>query len=94
MYDRDAGISSGFADDEDYNLYDKPMFGAQNKRAKNTLSYTGSVPKDHNQLPEDREQDKQPQDRPIKFERDNSDTVADPFGVESFLNQARKGKQQ
>lgn len=94
LYDRDAGISSGFADDEDYNLYDRPMFGTQNKRAKNTFSYTGSMPKDHNQLPQDQERDKQPQDRPIQFERDSSDSVADPFGVESFLTQARRGKQQ
>jgi hypothetical protein len=95
LYDRDAGISSGFADDEDYNLYDRPMFGGQAKRAKTTFSYTGTNLAHHsNQQSKDQEYDAQPQDRPIQFERDDSSSAADPFGVESFLTQARKGKQQ
>ena len=79
LFNQNAGIESGFGNDDEYNLYDKPLF-----KVKPTTYLPGK---------EDVEQ-KSRGNAPVQFEKETSTLPNDdPFGVESFLSAARKGKQ-
>lgn len=106
LFDQSQGIASGYGgDDDNYNLYDKPLFGTSAAH----LIYRPQIGRDGDNGGEDGEgsgdagaqsrrharPDKafsgtdaaQGKEGPVQFER-----VDDPFGVDQFLAEAKKGK--
>jgi SNW domain-containing protein 1 len=96
LFNQDKGMSSGFATDDQYNVYDKGLFNAQptlstlcrpkkdvdneayvkTDRFKPDKSFTGTSER------------APPRDRPVEFESEE----ADPFGLDQFLTEVKKGK--
>ncbi|POO00845.1 SKI-interacting protein, SKIP [Trema orientale] len=108
LFNQDKGMESGFATDDQYNVYDKGLFTAQP-----TLSTLYRPKKDadadmygdaNEQLDKIMKTDRfkpdkafagtsekaGPRDRPVEFEKDAEE--ADPFGLDQFLTEVKKGK--
>ena len=109
LYDRDAGIESGFVDDEDYSLYDRPLFReSAAKRTRNAFIYTGNAVFRKNDTGEehyDSEAFTGQRPQPVQFERHDDETNGafsnsslhykeDTFGVESFSYSSKKQEQE
>ncbi|KAF7726404.1 mRNA splicing protein [Apophysomyces ossiformis] len=89
LFNQSEGISSGFKDDESYSLYDKPLFSEgsssiykfKGKGDSEVWGTEGEVPS-----------------RPVEFEQEiiggsqPAPTDKDVFGLDTFLNKAKKGK--
>ncbi|KAJ1399489.1 SKI-interacting protein SKIP, SNW domain [Sesbania bispinosa] len=106
LFNQDKGMSSGFATDDQYNVYDKGLFTAQPTlstlyRPKKDLDndvYGGADEQLEKIMKTDRfKPDKGfagasertgPRDRPVEFENEE----ADPFGLDQFLTEVKKGK--
>lgn len=102
LFDQSAGIGQGLADDESYNVYDKPLFGGSavhliyrpNVTGDDALSEgegedikAGKIRKAGKAF-QGAEEGSRPSG-PVEFEKDES-TEVDPFGLDSFLSEAKK----
>ncbi|GMN42060.1 hypothetical protein TIFTF001_011283 [Ficus carica] len=108
LFNQEKGMDSGFATDDQYNVYDKGLFAAQPTlstlyRPKNDVDsemYGGADEQLDKIMKTDRfKPDKAfagaseragPRDRPVEFEKDGEE--ADPFGLDQFLTEVKKGK--
>ncbi|XP_057456690.1 SNW/SKI-interacting protein-like [Lotus japonicus] len=106
LFNQDQGMSSGFATDDQYNVYDKGLFTAQPtlstlyrpKKDVDNETYGGADEQLEKIMKTDRfKPDKAfsgaseragPRDRPVEFENEE----ADPFGLDQFLTEVKKGK--
>nr|CAG8515403.1 5292_t:CDS:10 [Entrophospora candida] len=99
LFNQSEGLSSGFKDDESYDLYDKPLFAGSSassiykpKKDYDSDKFGGGNVEDINKmLSVDKFGTKvfQGADKngPVEFEKEE----ADPFGVNQFLAEAKKG---
>lgn len=101
-------MDSGFSTDDQYNVYDKGLFTAQPtlstlyrpKKDSDSDVYGNSDEQMDKIMKTDRfKPDKAfagtsekvgPRDRPVEFEKDVEE--ADPFGLDQFLTEVKKGK--
>ncbi|KAH7404583.1 hypothetical protein KP509_15G032900 [Ceratopteris richardii] len=108
LFNQDQGIQSGFATDDTYNIYDKGLFTTHSamsslyrpRKDADTEVYGGADEQLEKVLKTDRfRADKGfagateragPRDRPVEFEKDQDE--ADPFGLDQFLTEVKKGK--
>ncbi|GLJ15881.1 hypothetical protein SUGI_0262220 [Cryptomeria japonica] len=108
LFNQEKGMESGFATDDQYNVYDKGLFTAHNtlstlyrpKKDADSETYGGADEQLDKVLKTDRfRPDKGfagaterggPRDRPVEFEKDAEE--ADPFGLDQFLTEVKKGK--
>ncbi|XP_074643901.1 SNW domain-containing protein 1-like [Tubulanus polymorphus] len=105
LFNQSKGMDSGFGDDEAYNVYDKPW---RKDRDAAAAIYRPSKNADADIYGDDLEKimksrrfvpDKEfagtdrtrRSDRPVQFERDEEE---DPFGLNKFLTDAKKGGQK
>lgn len=103
LFDQSAGIGQGLADDESYNVYDKPLFGGSAVHLIYRPNVTGgeelSDGGDETDVSRVRRAGKAFQGAedgassrpsgPVEFEKDES-TELDPFGLDNFLSAAKK----
>ncbi|XP_057953668.1 SNW/SKI-interacting protein A-like [Malania oleifera] len=108
LFNQEKGMDSGFATDDQYNVYDKGLFTAQPtlsslyrpKKDMDEDMHVGADEQLDKILKTDRfKPDKGfagaseragPRDRPVEFEKEAEE--ADPFGLDQFLTEVRKGK--
>ncbi|KAL5572589.1 hypothetical protein UlMin_022186 [Ulmus minor] len=108
LFNQEKGMDSGFATDDQYNVYDKGLFTAQPtlstlyrpKKDVDSDMYGGADEQMDKIMKTDRfKPDKAFQgtseragqrDRPVEFEKDAEE--ADPFGLDQFLTEVKKGK--
>ncbi|XP_008234185.1 PREDICTED: SNW/SKI-interacting protein-like [Prunus mume] len=108
LFNQEKGMDSGFATDDQYNVYDKGLFTAQPtlstlyrpKKDADADMYGGADEQMDKIMKTDRfKPDKGfggaaersgPRDRPVEFEKDVEE--ADPFGLDQFLTEVKKGK--
>ncbi|KAA8523157.1 hypothetical protein F0562_009580 [Nyssa sinensis] len=108
LFNQEKGMDSGFATDDQYNVYDKGLFTAQPtlstlyrpKKDADADMYGGADEQLEKILKTDRfKPDKAfagtnektgPRDRPVEFEKEAEE--ADPFGLDQFLTEVKKGK--
>ncbi|KAI9119294.1 hypothetical protein K1719_009969 [Acacia pycnantha] len=106
LFNQDKGMSSGFATDDQYNVYESGLFTAQPtlstlyrpKKDVDSDAYGGADEQLEKIMKTDRfKPDKGfagtsertgPRDRPVEFENEE----ADPFGLDQFLTEVKKGK--
>ncbi|KAI3872592.1 hypothetical protein MKW92_015802 [Papaver armeniacum] len=90
LFNQDKGMDSGFATDDQYNLYDKKLFTAQNtistlyKPRKDTDSemyggFTGAPERAG------------PRDKPVEFDKLPSGKDDDPFGLDRIFEEVQGG---
>lgn len=108
LFNQEKGMDSGFAIDDQYNVYDKGLFTAQPtlstlyrpKKDVDSEMYGGADEQLDKIMKTERfKPDKAfagtserapPRDRPVEFEKDAEE--ADPFGLDQFLTEVKKGK--
>lgn len=108
LFNQEKGMESGFVTDDQYNVYDRGLFTAQPtlstlyrpKKDVDTEIYGGADEHMEKILKTDRfkpdkgftgtSEKNGPRDRPVEFEKDAEE--ADPFGLDMFLTEVRKGK--
>ncbi|GAB2254315.1 hypothetical protein Droror1_Dr00022124 [Drosera rotundifolia] len=108
LFNQEKGMDSGFATDDQYNVYDKGLFTAQStlstlyrpKKDVDSDVYGGADEQLDKILKTERfKPDKAfagtaektgPRDRPVEFEPETEE--ADPFGLDQFLTEVKKGK--
>ncbi|CAI9100423.1 OLC1v1037427C1 [Oldenlandia corymbosa var. corymbosa] len=108
LFNQEKGMDSGFATDDAYNVYDKGLFTAQPtlstlykpKKDVDSDMYGGEDEQLDKIMKTDRfKPDKAfvgtsertgPRGGPVEFERDTEE--ADPFGLDQFLTEVKKGK--
>ncbi|KAJ3108475.1 mRNA splicing protein [Phlyctochytrium planicorne] len=104
LFNQSAGLGSGFAGDETYDLYDKPLFTGSSANAIYRPKKGGTQDEDdargYDKDAMERILKKAPHkgfqgteggeshDGPVQFEREDDD----PFGLEKFMSSAQKGK--
>ncbi|KAK7245441.1 hypothetical protein RIF29_40287 [Crotalaria pallida] len=106
LFNQDKGMSSGFATDDQYNVYDKGLFNAQPtlstlyrpKKDLDNEAYGGADEQLEKIINTERfkpdrgfagtSEKAGPRDRPVEFENEE----ADPFGLDQFLTEVKKGK--
>lgn len=103
LFDQSAGIGQGLADDESYNVYDKPLFtgSAVNLIYRPTVtgddvlsddepaSLAAGKVKRAGKSFQGADEVSRTSSGPVEFEKDES-TEIDPFGLDSFLSAAKK----
>lgn len=108
LFNQEQGMESGFAAEDQYNIYDKGLFAGErpsvsglfrpSKNADDEL-YGGEGALDKLANTDRFKPDKGfagatesagPRDRPVEFEANEAE--ADPFGLDQFLTEVRKGK--
>ncbi|CAJ0640520.1 10006_t:CDS:2, partial [Entrophospora sp. SA101] len=94
LFNQSEGLSSGFKDDESYDLYDKPLFAGSSassiykpKKDYDSDKFGGGNVEDINKILSVDKFGTKPRDGPVEFEKEE----ADPFGVNQFLAEAKKG---
>nr|CAG8497330.1 10790_t:CDS:10 [Entrophospora candida] len=94
LFNQSEGLSSGFKDDESYDLYDKPLFAGSSassiykpKKDYDSDKFGGGNVEDINKMLSVDKFGTKPRDGPVEFEKEE----ADPFGVNQFLAEAKKG---
>ncbi|KAK9136007.1 LOW QUALITY PROTEIN: hypothetical protein Syun_015337 [Stephania yunnanensis] len=108
LFNQEKGMDSGFATDDQYNVYDKGLFNAQStmstlyrprKDTDGEMYGDADEQLDKIMKTERFKPDKgftgaperaAPRDGPVEFE--NAAEEADPFGLDSFLTEVKKGK--
>lgn len=104
LFDQTAGLGQGFHDDEAYNIYDKPLFGGSAVHMIYRPTLTGDDALDEGEEteaagPVDVKRASKAfqgadaasaRSGPVEFERDEEADSADPFGLDSFLSEAKK----
>jgi len=99
LFDRDSGMQSGFASNDSYNVYDKPLFNTKSKAIYKPTTIpdidmlrggTGDLT-DTSKFKAGREfegaSSSSRGNAPVQFEKDND---TDPFGIEEFLSKPSK----
>ncbi|KAL5978168.1 hypothetical protein ACLOJK_029285 [Asimina triloba] len=107
LFNQEKGMDSGFATDDQYNIYDKGLFTAQStlsslyrpKKDADAEMYGGADEQLEKVMKTDRfKPDKGfsgaseragPRDRPVEFDKHVEE--ADPFGLDLFLTEVKKG---
>ncbi|XP_058114746.1 SNW/SKI-interacting protein A-like [Magnolia sinica] len=107
LFNQEKGMESGFTTDDQYNIYDKGLFTAQStlsslyrpKKDADAEMYGGADEQLEKVLKTDRfKPDKAfggasertgPRDRPVEFDKHVEE--ADPFGLDLFLTEVKKG---
>lgn len=93
LFNQNAGVSGGFGDDDDYNVYSKPLF--QDRTAANIYNNIKNVP-DEDEEPteninkkgqgfEGAMQTKSGRNRPVEFEKQDDDI----FGMDQFVDKKK-----
>ncbi|KAL4297032.1 hypothetical protein GQ457_12G022850 [Hibiscus cannabinus] len=108
LFNQEKGMDSGFATDDQYNIYDKGLFTAQPtlstlykpKKDMDSDMYGGADEQLEKLMKTERfKPDKAftgtseksgPRDKPLEFEKEVEE--ADPFGLDQFLTEVKKGK--
>ncbi|KAK9275660.1 hypothetical protein L1049_022927 [Liquidambar formosana] len=108
LFNQEKGMDSGFGTDDQYSVYDKGLFTAQPtlstlyrpKKDIDAEMYGGADEQLDKIMKTDRfKPDKGfsgaperagPRDRPVEFEKEAEE--ADPFGLDQFLTEVKKGK--
>ncbi|OIT01238.1 PREDICTED: SNW/SKI-interacting protein-like [Nicotiana attenuata] len=108
LFNQEKGMDSGFATDDAYNVYDKGLFTAQPtlstlyrpKKDADSEMYGGADEQLEKIMKTERfKPDKAfagtseraaPRDGPVQFEKEVEE--ADPFGLDQFLTEVKKGK--
>ncbi|KAI4377765.1 hypothetical protein MLD38_015343 [Melastoma candidum] len=108
LFSQDKGMDSGFATDDQYNVYDKGLFTAQPtlstlykpKKDVDSEMYGGEDEQFEKIVKTERFKPNKafagtsdrsgPRDRPVEFEKEAEE--ADPFGLDQFLTEVKKGK--
>lgn len=108
LFNQEKGMDSGFGTEDQYNVYEKGLFTAQNtlstlyrgKKDADADTYGGADEQLDKIMKTDRfKPDKSftgtsektgPRDRPVEFEKEPEE--ADPFGLDQFLTEVKKGK--
>ncbi|KAK3210644.1 hypothetical protein Dsin_015350 [Dipteronia sinensis] len=108
LFNQEKGMDSGFATDDQYNVYDKGLFTAQPtlstlyrpKKDSDSDMYGNADEQLEKIMKTERfKPDKGfagsnersgPRDRPLEFEKEAEE--ADPFGLDQFLTEVKKGK--
>ncbi|ERN15078.1 hypothetical protein AMTRI_Chr05g57750 [Amborella trichopoda] len=108
LFNQEKGMESGFAADDQYNIYDKGLFTAHStlstlyrpKKDTDSDAYGGADEQLEKVLKTDRfrpdkgfagaSEKAGPRDRPVEFEQEAEE--ADPFGLDQFLTEVKKGK--
>lgn len=108
LFNQEKGMDSGFATDDQYNIYDKGLFTAQPtlstlyrpKKDGDSDMYGGTDEQLDKIMKTDRfkpdkgfsgtSEKSGPRDRPVEFEKEAEE--ADPFGLDQFLTEVKKGK--
>ncbi|KAL3535699.1 hypothetical protein ACH5RR_004160 [Cinchona calisaya] len=108
LFNQEKGMDSGFATDDSYNIYDKGLFTAQPtlstlyrpKKDADSDMYGGADEQLEKIMKTERfKPDKAfagtsersgHRDRPVEFEKEAEE--ADPFGLDQFLTEVKKGK--
>ena len=85
LLNQSRGMDSGFADDEAYNVYDKP-WREQGTLSSNLYRPTKNMDQDLEFSGTDRSGASGSRSGPVQFEKDGED----PFGLDEFLTEARK----
>jgi len=106
LFNTTKGIASGFGEDDSYNVFDKPLFGgsaaarlyrpsrgegdedAYGGEEDPALSTARQKP-DRDFQGVDRSKPSTARTKPVEFEKEEE---ADPFGLDHFLTEAKKGK--
>jgi len=104
LFNQTQGLEGGFGGDDDYNVYSKPLFGGSSanvmyrpkKGAEETaaedmdkLLKTNKFRPDKEFQGVDRSQPQEPRNKPVEFEKE-PEASSDPFGLDEFLNTAKK----
>ncbi|KAK9705922.1 hypothetical protein RND81_07G092300 [Saponaria officinalis] len=110
LFNQEKGMDSGFATDDQYNVYDKGLFTAQAtlstlyqpKKDVDSDVYGGADEqlekiKSTERFKPDRaftgtSEKAAPRDRPVEFEQKAPAEEADPFGLDQWLTEVKKGK--
>jgi len=104
LFNQSAGLDAGFGHEEDYTVYSKPLFdrgeAASIYRPKKTDEFSGNQDEVYNRLANTERfkpdkgfkgaDDIAPREGPVQFEREE----LDPFGLDQFLSEAKKGKKK
>lgn len=100
LFDQSKGLGTGFGDDEDYTVYDRPWRG-ESALAKNVYRPTrganavdGDVDYDAIRSSGSRftsDPNAVPREGPVQFEKEEDD---DPLGLGKFLNEAKKASKR
>lgn len=112
LFNQSKGVSSGFGDEDDYAVYDKPWKGDQ-VLAKNlyrptrgtgdadlygddleTLKNTSRFVPDKEFSGVERGAGSSRREGPVQFEKHRDDEDDDPFGLDKFLNEAKKASKR
>lgn len=102
LFNQSKGVSSGFGEDDDYNVYDKPWKSAQatsiyRPSKKNDSELYGDELEElsKNRFVPDREfsgtDRTTKRDGPVQFEKQDDD---DPFGLDKFLTEVKKASKR
>lgn len=102
LFNQSMGIDQGFGEEDSYNIYSKPLFGGStanvmyrprkneedwgNEDDVNKLLATNKFKPDKDFSGVDRSKASEPRNKPVEFEK----TEEDPFGLDEFLNTAKK----
>ncbi|KAL2641422.1 hypothetical protein R1flu_009009 [Riccia fluitans] len=102
LFNQEQGMESGFAADDTYNVYDKGLFTSQNAlgglyRPRKETGNDADEQLDQALKTDRFRADKGfagtsegARDRPLEFEKEEEE--ADPFGLDQFLTEVKKGK--
>ncbi|CAN1843773.1 SNW/SKI-interacting protein [Linum perenne] len=108
LFNQEKGMDSGFQTDDQYNVYDKGLFTAQPtlstlykpKKDVDSEMYGGADEQMDKIMKTDRFKPDRaftgtadrapPRDRPVEFDKEAEE--ADPFGLDQFLTEVKKGK--
>ncbi|KAK1376826.1 SNW/SKI-interacting protein [Heracleum sosnowskyi] len=103
LFNQEKGMDSGFATEDEYNVYDKRLFTAQSTlqtlcRPKKDADFNTYGRADEQLKTSRFKPDKSftgtseetgPRDRPVEFEKELEE---DPFGLDQFLDEVKKGR--
>jgi len=113
LFNQEAGMASGFGEEDNYNIYDKPLLKGSSANMLASHRAKGNDEEMHGGEGAEQEYDKllktdrfrpdkgfegtqdgrkRSRDNPVEFEKDASKEEADPFGLDQFLTDAKKGK--
>eukprot|EP00026_Physarum_polycephalum_P004665 Phypoly_transcript_04687.p1 GENE.Phypoly_transcript_04687~~Phypoly_transcript_04687.p1 ORF type:complete len:558 (+),score=113.10 Phypoly_transcript_04687:270-1943(+) len=102
LFNQTQGLEGGFGADDDYNVYSKPLFGGSSANVmyrpkkgaeESAAEDMDKILKTNKFRPDkefegvDRSKPQEPRNKPVEFEKEPAE---DPFGLDEFLNTAKK----
>lgn len=106
LFNQTMGMDPGFGEEDSYNIYSKPLFGGSsanvmyrprkgeedwgNEEDVTKLLATNKFKPDKDFSGVDRSKATEPRSKPVEFEK----TAEDPFGLNDFLNDAKKSSKR